>query len=252
MRSWPKHPIDQFYGIETSQKVLRSFLRTGDKEADAGNNGYAGSQPSIIRRALQALPPLNKAVFIDLGCGKGRVLAVATEFDFGEVIGIELSPTLCRSAQRNADRLAAGRPERTAIQVVLGDATRPKFPASGDVVLFLYNPFREPLVASLVKYLEQEIGDAREGSVFVVYYNPAGVAQFDASARFVRYFAERMDFAPDEPMNFDNNFDSVVIWQARGRNMAAPLPGADRWVEVRVPDSAAVVRDEPQPAHAAG
>jgi SAM-dependent methyltransferase len=243
-RPWPKHPIDKVYGIETSQKVFRAFLTTGRKEVDQANNGYAGSQPSIIRRALEVLPPLGAdAAFIDLGCGKGRALAVATEFPFGSIVGIELSPPLSRTAARNARRVAARYPGRTPIQVICGDATRPDLPAAGDVVLFLYNSFQKPLVAILVDYLEKA-APGRQGRMFVVYYNPTNAELFDASGGFARYFAERRVFAPDEPMNFSNDFDSVVIWQGRAADMAPPLEGAERWVEVRVPDRAAEVRHD--------
>jgi SAM-dependent methyltransferase len=248
LRPWPKHPIDNLYGIETSQKVLRLRLSSGDKAADEANNGYAGSQPSIVRHALTVLPPPpdGEAHFIDLGCGKGRVLAIATEFAFRSVVGIELSPPLHRLAARNARRVAARHPDRTRIEVVCGDATHPALPPCGDVALFLYNSFRAPLVATLIDHLETAIGQRAGGRVFLVYYNPTNAALFDASDTFTRYYAERLDFAPDEPMNFTNDFDSVVIWQARSAHMAPPLPGADRRVDVVIPDRAAIVQHEPQ------
>ena len=40
-------------------------------------------------------------VFVDLGCGKGRALLLASRFPFKEIIGVELSATLCEIARRN-------------------------------------------------------------------------------------------------------------------------------------------------------
>ena len=252
LRPWPKHPIDSLYGIETSQKVLRLRLSSGDRAADEANNGYAGSQPSIVRHALAILPPLDDdAHFIDLGCGKGRVLAIATEFAFRSVVGIELSPPLHRAARRNAGRVAARHPDRTRIEVIRGDATRPALPPTGDVVLFLYNSFRGPLVATLVDHLKTATRQRTGGRVFLIYYNPTNAALFDASDAFVRYYAERLEFAADEPMNFTNDFDSVVIWQARAARMAPPLAGANRRVDVVIPDRAAIVQHEPELATSA-
>jgi SAM-dependent methyltransferase len=247
LRRWPKHPVDSLYGIETSQKVLRMRLNSGDKAADEANNGYAGSQPSIVRHAVAMLPPMEEAHFIDLGCGKGRVLAVATEFAFRSVVGIELSPPLHRMASRNAKRVAARHPDRTPIKAIRGDATHPALPPTGDVVLFLYNSFRAPLIATLIDYLKTAVGQRTGGRLFLIYYNPTNAALFDASDAFVRYYAERRGFAADEPMTFTNDFDSVVIWQARSSEMAAPLPGADRRVEVVIPDRAAIVQHEAEP-----
>ena len=251
LRPWPRHPIDAIYGIETSQKVFRAFLNTGQKEADEANNGYAGSQPSVVRRALQALPAVDGATFIDLGCGKGRVLAIATEFPFAAIRGIELSPPLARKAARNARRVAARFPDRTSIEVICGDATHPALPANGDVILFLYNSFRGPLVATLIDHLKAAVLARATGAVYVVYYNPTNAALFDASDAFARYYAERLEFAADEPMNFTNDFDSVVIWQARSAQMATPRAGANRRVEVVIPDRAAIVQHEPEPVASA-
>jgi SAM-dependent methyltransferase len=33
--------------------------------------------------------------FLDMGCGKGRVLAMAAAYGFKEIIGVDLSPQLC-------------------------------------------------------------------------------------------------------------------------------------------------------------
>ncbi len=63
-------------------------------------NLYIGSQPSIMRRALSALGPVERYDFLDLGCGKGRALIVAAEFPFRAITGVELSPALAAIARR--------------------------------------------------------------------------------------------------------------------------------------------------------
>jgi len=53
--------------------------------------------------------------------------------------------------------------------------------------------------------------------------------------------------APDLPATeFTNDFDSMVIWQARTAGLARPLAGADRRVDVVIPDRAAIVQYEPE------
>lgn len=240
---WPKHPIDRLYGIETSSHVPRMLLRTGNQTNDVANVGYAGSQPSIIRRSLNELPAVEGAAFFDLGCGKGRVLATATEFPFASITGIELAPRMCAMAQRNCAKLAARHPERTRAQAICGNAVEPDLPESGQVVLFLYNSFRGPLVEMLVRNLETTLAGRPELKLFLIYYNPTQAAIVDGSETFERYFAERLTFTDEERGSspFGNDHDSVVIWQSRSTVMAPPRPGHDRPVRIDLPDLAAQV-----------
>jgi len=243
LRPWPRHPIDRQYGIETSAKVARVLLRTGDARADQSSIGYVGSQPSIIRRALAAIPGITGATFFDLGCGKGRALVVATEYPFSQIIGLELAPRLARSSQRNMAKVAEAHPERTRASVRCADATRPELPPSGLVVLYLYNPFRADLMGVLLEHVAARLGRSPDLKVFVVYYNPTHAALLDAHPTFQRYLAERVEFSEEERGSspFKSNFDSVAVWQSLGGTMTPPRPDADREIRVTTPDLAAHV-----------
>jgi SAM-dependent methyltransferase len=244
LKPWPKHPLDKTYGIETSSKVRRFQLLTADPETNNANNGYGGSQPSIIRKTLDVLPPLNEATFIDLGCGKGRVNAVASEYPFRRNIGVELSHKLCEVTQRNSALMKQRFPDRPEIEVVEGDASRPEIPQSGDVVLFLCNSFRAPLVARLIEHIHESWRPAPGRRLFFVYYNPVHAHLFDADPWFQRYSAELHDFAPEEATAtpFPNKYDSIVVWQGQSDDMAPPRPGADRPVDVLLEDFGCIVR----------
>src|SRR5438874_1072661 len=80
-----KHAIDLKYGVETSSLVEPWGIRTGHCLIDAQNIGYAGSQPSIIHAVLATIPNKASSSFVDLGCGKGRVLVIASEYEFAEI-----------------------------------------------------------------------------------------------------------------------------------------------------------------------
>jgi SAM-dependent methyltransferase len=244
LRPWPKHPLDKLYGIETSSKVRRFQLMTGDSETNSANNGYGGSQPSIVRKSIELLPPLDNATFIDLGAGKGRVNAIATEYPFKRDVAVELSAALCKVIARNSARMSRAFPDRPRIEVVEGDASRPDLPDSGDVVLFLCNSFRGPLVARLVQHVGQAWGDQPRRKLFFIYYNPVHSHLLDDDPGFARYSAEWHAFTPEEAAStpFENKYDSVVIWQQVSAAMAAPKAGADRKVVVDFADFGAVVQ----------
>jgi SAM-dependent methyltransferase len=244
MRSWPTHPIDTLYGIETSRKVLPWMIRTGNKATDEANIGYAGAQPSILRVCLELLPDVTGASFIDLGCGKGRMLATATEYPFKSIIGVELSSSLCRAAERNVEHVAKIHPLRTKAVVIRGNATHPPLPVSGVVVLFLNNPFRAPLVGELITFLGGVMSTHPTLKIFLIYYNPVHAWLMDKTPTLFRFYAAKMDFRKDERGStpFGNEFDSVVIWQNDAEPMAAPHFSANRPVVVTVPDYGADVQ----------
>ena len=146
------HPFDRIHGTHTSGFVSADQL-PAQEAARAHAVFYAGSQPSVLREGLKALPPLQTCTFVDLGCGKGRPLLVASEFPFWDILGVELSPDLAKVAERNAAIIAERFPDRTPIRIAVGDASNFPIP-SGDVVLFLYNPFGAELIAKVVQRVE--------------------------------------------------------------------------------------------------
>jgi SAM-dependent methyltransferase len=235
-----KLPIDSLYGIDTGGIINASALRTG-AAADVHSFGYGASIPSVIRRAIEACPDLDKASFIDMGCGKGLPLAVASEYPFRRIIGVELSPDLCAVARQNASRIAEAYPDRTPIEIAQGDITAFDLP-SGYTIIYLYNPAYPPLISRLVPRLAEH--QANGNKVMVIYYNPAFAKYFDKNAGFTRYFAEHLQFEDEEiaASPLGNVADSVAIWQGVGEPMLTAFPGADAPIELVAGGSSGRVR----------
>ncbi len=224
------HPFDREHGTRTGGSAPGFLLGAG--EANTPSKPYGGSQPSIVRRALATIPDPERFTFLDLGCGKGRVLAVASELAFREVVGIELSPELARSARDNARVVATRFPARPAIRVVTGDAVDPEL-APGDLVIFLYNPFDMDLMAQLVANLERAL-KTEPRRMLVVYYNPACGEPLDRSPAFLRRHAETVAYDPSELGYGPDTADTVVVWQDAVSAGGTVPPGADRTIVVTV------------------
>jgi len=219
--NWDKeHPYDRAHGVRTSG-MLPGFL-LGDP-MDVPTTIYSASQPSIIRQALATIPDPQDCHFLDLGCGKGRPLLVATEFRFATIIGVELSPTLSRIARRNADFFSRAHPDRTPIVVIGGDALAHELPAE-KLVIFLYNPFHRPLMAQLLRRVESSL-QAISRELYIVYYNPVWADVFDASTALERRFAAQLSYGQSEIGYGPDESDAVVVWQNRGNRHPCP-PGA--------------------------
>lgn len=93
-----------------------------------------------LGRIFRACPPEPGDVFLDYGCGKGRVLLAAARKDYAKVIGVEIAPEMCDIARAN---LETERERRRcgAVEVVAADVTEWDVP--DDVtVIFMHNPFR--------------------------------------------------------------------------------------------------------------
>ena len=176
----------------------------------------------MLRQALMDIPSIDSCTFLDLGCGKGRALLVASEFDFRDIIGVELSPSLAAIARANAALLAKQHPSRTAVRVLVADASTFPLPG-GDLVVFLYHPFGPDLVRKVVESVDAALG-AGGPSIYIVYYNPVAGHCFDASRLLQRRYARTLMYADEESGFGPDDADTLVIWQ--GRHCPPPLTTA--------------------------
>ena len=224
-----RHPFDVAHGLDTSGYFTAAQCATGDAAMASQITCYGGSQPSIVRAVLAKLPFREQYAFVDIGCGKGRPLAVASEFPFRRIVGIELAPELAAIARCNAEILASRHPERRPIEIEIGDATKPT-PPGERVVYFMYHAFGEALTARLVENIEIQLRQGLQHA-FLVYYNPVHASVIDRSPGFERWSADVLRYAPDEVGYGPDLRDTVVVWQSRPSRYAA-LPGAMRQVDV--------------------
>lgn len=127
---------------------------------------YQGAVPRLVRRMLGRLPSATRdAQFLDIGAGKGRVLLLALEAGFGDVVGWEADPLIAARCAENLGRGAA-RFARAQHQVVVGDARSLAVP-DRPFVAFLYNPFRGTTFRCVAGRLA-----ASPHLLAVVYINP--------------------------------------------------------------------------------
>ncbi len=210
-----RHPIDSQYGIDTSGVISYTQLSSG-KAADKYNICYGGSQPSIIRKTLAGLANHHALTFLDLGCGKGRALAVASEFPFRRIVGVELAPSLVSIAKANAEVLRSKFPDRTPIEVVEGDVLAVPIP-TGSVVVYFYHPFYRGMMKKVARKIEKFVKSNSGIDVFVIYYNPVYFDIFDRSKKFRRIFAKTIEFEPGEKgtgPSYHDESDAIAVWRS--------------------------------------
>ena len=174
--------FDAEHGVTTEALV---FLGELDPDAIGPSLEYATHyEPTPVAQAnalLDASPLApERATFVDLGAGMGRVVLLAARRPFRAVIGVEISPALVEIAREN---LATARdPLRVArdVKIVGADALGYAFPR-GDLVVFLYNPFRAPILGDVLANLRATAG---EREVVLLYHTPVERDTIDATEAF--------------------------------------------------------------------
>ena len=230
------HPIDRVYGISTSGFVSVDEIHP-DPHLRSLISPYGGSQPSIVRRGLSVLGDIRDYVFVDLGCGKGRVTTVASEFPFREVVGVELSGALAAIARANADKVARKFPDRP--KVTIAEANVVDFPLPpGKLVLFSYHAFGPDLIAQMIRRFEAALDSGELSHMFFIYYNPVHPQAFDASPALMRFYVGQIAYAKSE-IGFGLNRDDVVaIWQSDKGATPSPHQRTDRKIILSSPSQA--------------
>jgi SAM-dependent methyltransferase len=171
--------FDRFLGIETSRPVWHGDL---EFEADAGGYYQASNWVNlvILWRLLRALRVARNDVFIDFGCGKGQVLALASRFPFGRVIGLDLSPHLIRLASQNMARIR-GRASAGTIELVQSNALDYAIPDDLTVAYF-YMPFPTTVYEALVARVAESL--TRAPRPFRIIYLEEAVSDKEVPGRY--------------------------------------------------------------------
>jgi hypothetical protein len=215
------HPFDKRYGVDTSGLIGGGKLRSGHKN-DVFNTAYYGMAPSRFRSVIESwIANLSHAnvedyTFIDLGCGKGRAVMMASEFRFREAIGVELHASLAKIATSNvATWIEAGRAV-CPVQIVCQDATEFVFP-QGPCLLYLFNPFTAPVVQRLIERIEADFAK-RPGMLDLIYFNPAAEEMLDAHGGFELLWRGTVAMSEE---------DASVDWVASPEDICSVY----RWVE---------------------
>lgn len=175
--------FDRIHGTETSRIREIGTLQIGSDNARHAVR-YEPTDADVFPRLLEGIDAdLSSFSFVDFGCGKGRILLLASNYPFREVIGVEFSPELAGVAERNVGIYRNAEQCCKAIRVVTGDAAEFALP-DGPLVCYFYNPFGEEVMRRVVANMEESLRrDPRD--MYLIYLNPRHRSVIDVSERWI-------------------------------------------------------------------
>jgi SAM-dependent methyltransferase len=182
-----RHPFDDRYEVETSGLIPGEELRSGHRH-DVFNTAYYAMAPSRFQRVMEfwladeSHPSIENYSFVDLGCGKGRAVLMASEFRFREVVGVELHASLANIAEANVAAWKSAKRVICPVRIVCQDATEFIFPP-GPCLLYLFHPFGAPVLERLIERIETDFA-SRPKMLDLIYFNPEGGGLLEAHGGF--------------------------------------------------------------------
>lgn len=134
--------FDRRWSVDTAGSIQLDTLDVVGPNRGGGNEAVSTS-PMSMNWLLDQVPLSAPSTFIDIGCGKGRTMLLASE-RFPAAIGVEFARELAETARCNSQAYRQRSPSAGDIKVVFRDATEFEFPP-GPLVVYFYNPFSEPI-----------------------------------------------------------------------------------------------------------
>ena len=124
---------------------------------------YWPSEKKYVLRIFRELDYSKGLKFLDIGCGKGYVLYLASKYPFNNIAGIEYSKDLFLILKKNIIKL------RMNVEIYNRDAR--DFDAYGDYnVFYFYNPFGQEIMRMVMQAILSQMKKGVE--YIIIYYNP--------------------------------------------------------------------------------
>jgi SAM-dependent methyltransferase len=148
-----------------------------------GCHDYAPTSFRAFRAFMSAVPiQPGLDVFVDIGCGKGRVLVLAAQYPFRRVIGVEIAQALATVAARHVARVR----HRACTDVTVWNGPASEFPIPGDAtIVYLFNPFHGRELVHVLEKLQRSL-EASPRRLHVIFNNPPHLRKELASYPWLR------------------------------------------------------------------
>ena len=152
--------FDFYYNVET---------RFRDGKTDKLRSHYAPTYYSVIKEAFNFIKNKEELILIDVGCGKGKVLLVASDFGFKKIIGIDQSKKLLNICKKNINNYKDLKKRKQIIKLKQVDAL--KYIIKNENVFYFFDPFSDII---LNKFLKKILLSYKKNKrkIYIIFANP--------------------------------------------------------------------------------
>jgi SAM-dependent methyltransferase len=179
--------IAWYWGLDLAIFIIRHEVKGEQKYGirTIGLDKLPETVPDIERKHFSLYEPVNyyslttlfdhltapdiKTSLLDVGCGRGRVLAVGAAYGFRDMVGIDFSEKLCEQARAIMEGVKEVYPGLT-VTITCADARDYDIPDTVGVI-FLFNPFDDLVMESFIDKVFESLY-RRERPIKVLYANP--------------------------------------------------------------------------------
>lgn len=177
--------FDFIYRTDTRREENLDDLMIGSENKERGVR-YEPTKVLPLRKLFKYIRltiPVD-GIFVDFGCGKGRVLLIASNFGFKEVRGVEFAHELCKIANNNCDVYKRQTAVRTEFKIIESDVV--DYIINPDEnVFFMFNPFDEIIMNKIIKNIATSL-KTQPRRILIIYNRPKYSKVIEQQDKFVR------------------------------------------------------------------
>jgi precorrin-6B methylase 2 len=140
---------------------------------------YQATRSGHLQPMVEYLGLRKDDVFVDFGCGKGRIVCFVAMHDIRKVVGVELRSELADFARRRTRTIKTVAP----VEIYHQDAAG--FYSADGTIFYLFNPFGEETVKRVLHNIRRSV-DATPRTVRIVYNNSIHSNWLDGADWLVR------------------------------------------------------------------
>lgn len=162
--------FDRKHRVDTCGCIPLSELHVHGENWVYGNR-YEPAPIAEFDALIKALPVNHERfVFVDIGCGKGRAMFLASDYPFRQIIGIDLADELIDVCMQNIVSYRSDLQKCNKLEAHACDATAYELPPLPCIV-YLANPFGAEVMGPVLDNIQRSLA-AHPRELFIAYYYP--------------------------------------------------------------------------------
>lgn len=163
------------YRINTSAPVELADLTIQNGDIDQASR-YEAINYYILESLLNKIRKISSCQsFTDLGCGKGRAMAVSAYYGFTSIRGVDFAKELCQIAEQQMQKTThriSGIHYEIHCKDVLDYEIHPD-----ESVFFLFNPFGEETISAFLEMVNLSV-EEHPRTIYILYASPRYIDVF--------------------------------------------------------------------------